>query len=55
LNRIKMVLSTSDTSSSYNYVIDDVINKSRCDLVYNGELDESVLSQIQSVSLLTPL
>ncbi|CAD5335320.1 unnamed protein product [Arabidopsis thaliana] len=44
-----MVLSTSDTSSSYNYVIDDVINKSRCDLVYNGELEESVLSQIQSL------
>ncbi|CAL9244199.1 unnamed protein product [Arabidopsis halleri] len=43
-----MVLSTSDTSASYNYVIDDVINKSRCELVYNGELEESVLSQIQS-------
>ncbi|KAG7538311.1 Transcription factor IIA alpha/beta subunit [Arabidopsis suecica] len=42
-----MVLSTSDTSTSYNYVIDDVINKSRCELVYNGELEESVLSQIQ--------
>ncbi|XP_023642540.1 transcription initiation factor IIA subunit 1 isoform X2 [Capsella rubella] len=43
-----MVLSTSNTSNAHEFVIDDVISKARCDLVYSGELDESVLSQIQS-------
>ncbi|KAL1217692.1 hypothetical protein V5N11_006432 [Cardamine amara subsp. amara] len=43
-----MVLS-SEASTNHIYVIDDVISKSRSELVYNGELEESVLNQIQSI------
>ncbi|XP_010483523.1 PREDICTED: uncharacterized protein LOC104762017 isoform X1 [Camelina sativa] len=43
-----MVLSTSNSSTTHEYVNDDVMSKTRYDLVYCGELNESVLSQIQS-------
>ncbi|WZZ21629.1 hypothetical protein YC2023_123016 [Brassica napus] len=42
-------MDASNTSDAYIRITNDVINKSRNDLVFTGELDESVLTELHSI------
>ncbi|VVB16548.1 unnamed protein product [Arabis nemorensis] len=44
-----MVVSREISSGHMVYVADDVISKTRSDLVDNGELEETVLNQIEAI------
>lgn len=43
-------MDASNTSDAYIRISNDVISKSRNDLVFSGELDESVLTELYAVS-----